>query len=170
MQGNSYSFLNGWIIPFLCESHVHLTLQHNALHKIPVSDTYYSNYYMWYIDASMFFYNHYVDLSMTEHQTSTLVLMSMNSFHNHQNLYWSQALQKMCLATFPVLIHLPQIGFAAADSLTVLKLTENGVPKDRLALLSIPLTPVQVFLPLYISRYTAGPKPLTPFIRTYPVR
>lgn len=76
----------------------------------------------------------------------------------------------MCLATFPVLIHLPQIGFAAADSLTVLKLTENGVPKDRLALLSIPLTPVQVFLPLYISRYTAGPKPLTPFIRTYPVR
>ncbi|XP_027219891.2 acetyl-coenzyme A transporter 1 [Penaeus vannamei] len=63
-----------------------------------------------------------------------------------------------------------KIGFAAADSLTVLKLTENGVPKDRLALLSIPLTPVQVFLPLYISRYTAGPRPLTPFIRSYPVR
>lgn len=63
-----------------------------------------------------------------------------------------------------------KIGFAAADSLTVLKLTESGVPKDRLALLSIPLTPVQVFLPLYISRYTAGPEPLTPFVVTYPLR
>ncbi|XP_069172066.1 acetyl-coenzyme A transporter 1 isoform X2 [Procambarus clarkii] len=63
-----------------------------------------------------------------------------------------------------------KIGFAAADSLTALKLTENGVPKDRLALLSIPLTPVQVLLPFYISRYTAGPKPLNPFMFGYPLR
>lgn len=67
-------------------------------------------------------------------------------------------------------ISVVQIGFAAADSLTVLKLTESGVPKDRLALLSIPLTPVQVFLPFYISRYTAGPKPLNPFMIAYPLR
>ncbi|XP_068237833.1 acetyl-coenzyme A transporter 1 [Palaemon carinicauda] len=63
-----------------------------------------------------------------------------------------------------------KIGFAAADSLTALKLTESGVPKDRLALLSIPLTPVQVFLPLYISRYTAGPRPMNPFIFGYSLR
>lgn len=63
-----------------------------------------------------------------------------------------------------------KIGFAAADSLTGLKLTEIGVPKDRLALLSIPLIPVQILLPLYISRYTAGPRPLTPFITVYPLR
>ncbi|KAK7067304.1 hypothetical protein SK128_003163 [Halocaridina rubra] len=63
-----------------------------------------------------------------------------------------------------------KIGFAAADSLTVLKLTENGVPKDKLALLSIPLTPIQIFLPLYISRYTSGPKPLTPFVFGYSFR
>ncbi|XP_064080221.1 acetyl-coenzyme A transporter 1-like isoform X2 [Macrobrachium nipponense] len=63
-----------------------------------------------------------------------------------------------------------KIGFAAADSLTALKLTETGVPKDRLALLSIPLTPVQVFLPLYISRYTAGPQPMNPFMFGYSLR
>ncbi|KAK8751963.1 hypothetical protein OTU49_011363 [Cherax quadricarinatus] len=63
-----------------------------------------------------------------------------------------------------------KIGFAAADSLTGLKLIESGVPKDRLALLSIPLTPVQVLLPFYISRYTAGPKPLNPFMVGYPLR
>ncbi|KAG7167398.1 Acetyl-coenzyme A transporter 1-like, partial [Homarus americanus] len=42
--------------------------------------------------------------------------------------------------------------------------------KDRLALLSIPMTPVQVLLPFYISRYTAGPKPLNPFMFGYPLR
>ncbi|XP_076057944.1 acetyl-coenzyme A transporter 1 [Oratosquilla oratoria] len=63
-----------------------------------------------------------------------------------------------------------KIGFAAADSLTVLKLTESGVPKDRLALLSIPLTPVQVFLPLIISRYTAGPRPMDVFLGAFPIR
>ncbi|KAK3885811.1 hypothetical protein Pcinc_010005 [Petrolisthes cinctipes] len=63
-----------------------------------------------------------------------------------------------------------KIGFAATDSQTALKLTEIGVPKDRLALLSIPLTPVQVLLPLYISRYTTGPRPIMPFILGYPIR
>lgn len=63
-----------------------------------------------------------------------------------------------------------KIGFAAADSLTVLKITEAGVPKEKLALLSVPLTPVQVFLPLYISRYTAGAKPMDVFLLALPIR
>ena len=68
------------------------------------------------------------------------------------------------------MINFFQIGFAAADSLTVLKLTESGVPKDRLALLSIPLTPVQILLPFYISKYTAGPRPMDTFLAAIPPR
>ncbi len=37
-----------------------------------------------------------------------------------------------------------QIGFSAADSVTSLKLIEQGVPKDKLAMLAIPIIPVQV--------------------------
>ncbi len=37
-----------------------------------------------------------------------------------------------------------QIGFSAADSVTSLKLIEQGVPKDKLAMLAIPMIPVQV--------------------------
>jgi len=33
---------------------------------------------------------------------------------------------------------------------------EAGVPKENLALLAIPMVPVQILLPVYISRYTAG--------------
>lgn len=54
------------------------------------------------------------------------------------------------------LVCLPQVGFSAADSVTDLKLVEAGVPKENFVLLSIPMIPIQIVLPLYISRYTAG--------------
>ena len=49
-----------------------------------------------------------------------------------------------------------QIGFAAADSVTGLKLIEAGAPKETLAMLAIPMIPIQILLPLFISRYTSG--------------
>ena len=39
-----------------------------------------------------------------------------------------------------------KIGFAGADSVSSLKLIEAGVPKDKLALLAIPMMPLQVIL------------------------
>ena len=60
-----------------------------------------------------------------------------------------------------------QIGTAAADSLTGLKLVEYGVPKEKLALLGVPIVPVQIILPVIISRYTAGPRPLSVWMLAY---
>ena len=36
-----------------------------------------------------------------------------------------------------------KVGFSAADSVTSLKLVEQGVPKDKLSMLAIPLIPLQ---------------------------
>ena len=64
-----------------------------------------------------------------------------------------------------------KIAFAAADGITGLKLIEAGMKKEKLALLAVPLTPVQLFLPLIISRITAGPKPMTKvWMNAYPCR
>ena len=63
-----------------------------------------------------------------------------------------------------------KVGFAAADSVSSLKLAEAGVPKDKLALLAIPLMPLQLVLPWLISRYTAGPRPMDVYLRALPVR
>jgi len=63
-----------------------------------------------------------------------------------------------------------KVGFAAVDSLTGLKLIEAGVPKERLALLAVPLTPVNILLPLVISKYTAGPRPMDFFLKMIPWR
>ena len=46
-----------------------------------------------------------------------------------------------------------KVGFAAADAVSGLKLVEAGVPKDKLAMLAIPMMPLQIILPWIISRY-----------------
>ena len=51
-----------------------------------------------------------------------------------------------------------------------LKLIEKGVNKESLGLLAIPLTPLEIFLPIFISKYTNGPKQLDFFIKSYPYR
>ena len=43
-----------------------------------------------------------------------------------------------------------KIGFAAIDNVTYLKLIEAGVPKEQIALMALPLVPVQILLPLVV--------------------
>lgn len=54
--------------------------------------------------------------------------------------------------------------------MTGLKLVEAGVPKAQLALLAVPMVPLQILLPLIISKYTAGPRPLDIFYKAFPLR
>ena len=54
--------------------------------------------------------------------------------------------------------------------MTGLELIERGVTKDSLALLAIPLTPLNIALPFLIAKHTAGRKPLHVYIKSYPFR
>lgn len=60
--------------------------------------------------------------------------------------------------------------FAAWENITSLKLIDYGVPKDKIAFFSIPSAPVQIFLPLFITRFTNGPKPLSFYYKLFPCR
>lgn len=51
-----------------------------------------------------------------------------------------------------------QIGFSATDSVMALKLVEAGIPSENLGLITVPLIPVQIALPLVIAKYTTGNK------------
>lgn len=72
--------------------------------------------------------------------------------------------------TFCLFLLTCKVGFAAADSVTGLKLLEAGLHRENLALLAIPMVPVQILLPLLISRHTGGRRPLDVFLRAYPPR
>ena len=56
------------------------------------------------------------------------------------------------------------------NSITGLKLIEAGVPKDKLALLAVPMIPLQILLPWVISKYTTGPKPMDVYLKAFPCR
>ncbi|XP_062860379.1 acetyl-coenzyme A transporter 1 [Trichomycterus rosablanca] len=72
--------------------------------------------------------------------------------------------------TFCCLLLTSKMGFSAADAVTGLKLVEAGVPKAELALLAVPMVPLQILLPVIISKYTAGPRPLDIFYKAFPFR
>ncbi|XP_066295927.1 acetyl-coenzyme A transporter 1-like [Branchiostoma lanceolatum] len=71
---------------------------------------------------------------------------------------------------YAIILLTHKIGFAAADAATGLKLIEKGVQRENLALLAVPLTPIQILLPFVISRYTAGPRPMDTFLKAMPFR
>ncbi|XP_026884878.2 acetyl-coenzyme A transporter 1 [Electrophorus electricus] len=81
-----------------------------------------------------------------------------------------QIIKMPTVFTFCCLLLTSKIGFSAADAVTGLKLVEAGVPKAELALLAVPMVPLQILLPLVISKYTAGPRPLDVFYKAFPFR
>lgn len=71
---------------------------------------------------------------------------------------------------FSLILLTVKASFAAVDAITTLKLIDYGLPKDKVALLSIPLIPLQMVLPFIISRYTTGPYPMNFYIKAFPYR
>lgn len=74
------------------------------------------------------------------------------------------------IISYAIILLTVKIGFAAADSLTGLKLIEAGMKKETLALFAVPMIPIQIILPLIISKYTAGPTPIDVYLRAMPFR
>lgn len=81
-----------------------------------------------------------------------------------------RVIQLPAVISYALIILTAKVGFSAADSLTGLKLIESGMQKQTLALFAIPMIPIQIVLPLIISKFTAGPKPMDVFLRAMPFR
>lgn len=63
-----------------------------------------------------------------------------------------------------------KVSFAACDAISSLKLLEYGVPKDKIALMAMPLLPIQIVLPIFISRFVTGKYPLNFYIKAFKIR
>jgi len=84
-------------------------------------------------------------------------------------LLW-KILKLSVMPTTIIFLLTTKIGFAATDAVTGLKLVEKGVPKDKLAMLAIPMIPLQIVLPWIISKYTSGPRPMDVYLKVIPFR
>lgn len=56
---------------------------------------------------------------------------------------------------------------AAGEAATVLKLQERGMPKEHAATLSMVLLSTQILVPMVVTRWTAGDRPLELAARAY---
>ena len=60
--------------------------------------------------------------------------------------------------------------FAASESISTLRLITAGVPKGRIARLSIWMIPVKIIMTFIITRYTVGPRPMNPWLYCLSIR
>jgi PAT family acetyl-CoA transporter-like MFS transporter 1 len=101
-------------------------------------------------------------------------LESLNNYEDHLTIKSTYLLMWELLKITPfrkltfILITM-RIAFAT-ENMFVLKLIEFGVPRETISLLGIPLIPLQVLLPLLVSRITNGPRPLSFLIKMLPAR
>lgn len=73
----------------------------------------------------------------------------------------------MLLATILLTV---KVSFSACDAVTSLKLIDHGIPKEKLAMLAIPLVPLQLLLPLIMSKHITGKFPMNFYIKAIPYR
>jgi MFS transporter, PAT family, solute carrier family 33 (acetyl-CoA transportor), member 1 len=84
-------------------------------------------------------------------------------------ILWKIVKMKPVLTLAMILMSV-KVSFAACDAVTTLKLVDHGIPKEKLALLAIPLVPLQILLPLIISKHTTGRYPMNLYIKAIPFR
>ncbi|XP_021188316.3 acetyl-coenzyme A transporter 1 [Helicoverpa armigera] len=72
--------------------------------------------------------------------------------------------------TLALVLFTAKLGFCASDAVSGLKLVEAGVPREDLALLAVPLVPVQIIMPVILAKHTTGPAPLSLWLRAFPLR
>ncbi|KAH8260647.1 hypothetical protein KR038_011010 [Drosophila bunnanda] len=91
------------------------------------------------------------------------------NIHQSYKILWDMV-RKRPVQILAVILLTVKVTFAASDAVTSLKLIDAGVPKDKLALLAIPLVPLQLILPLVVGRYTNGPRPMDVYLKAIPYR
>lgn len=91
------------------------------------------------------------------------------NIHESYKILWDMVCMRP-VQILAVILLTVKVTFAASDAVTSLKLIDAGVPKDKLALLAIPLIPLQLILPLAVGRYTNGPRPMDVYLKAIPYR
>lgn len=63
------------------------------------------------------------------------------------------------------------MGFATTRSnLSTLELIDAGVPKDNIMIVNSTMYVVKITIPLIVSKYTTGPKPMNIYLKATPIR
>ena len=105
-------------------------------------------------------------LSVLKRESSDNSAMTLSEAYSE---LW-KIIKKEVVLEYCLIVFTSKIAFAASDSISHLKLINAGVPKQNLALLAVPIAPLQILLPWFFSRYIVGLYPMDLFVKSYPYR
>ncbi|EDV96397.1 acetyl-coenzyme A transporter 1 [Drosophila grimshawi] len=91
------------------------------------------------------------------------------NIHESYKVLWDMVRKRPVQILAGILLTV-KVTFAASDAVTSLKLIDAGVPKEKLALLAIPIIPLQLILPILVGKYTNGPRPMDVYLKAIPYR
>uniref|UniRef100_A0A2S2QHE6 Acetyl-coenzyme A transporter 1 n=1 Tax=Sipha flava TaxID=143950 RepID=A0A2S2QHE6_9HEMI len=94
--------------------------------------------------------------------------VKLNIFHNYL-LLWD-ILKLPSVRIMALILLTAKIGFAATDSVSILKLIDAGVSKDSIMVIHTAMFAIKIILPLVVAKYTSGPKPLSIYLNATPIR
>ncbi|XP_055379305.1 acetyl-coenzyme A transporter 1 [Condylostylus longicornis] len=103
--------------------------------------------------------------SPENHNTQNMEKHEFNIWESYQNLI--KILKLKPIQILIIILLTVKVTFSASDAVSSLKLIDAGVPKEKLALLAIPIIPLQIILPVIVSKYTNGPEPLKFYIKAF---
>lgn len=63
-----------------------------------------------------------------------------------------------------------QIGFSAMEAVSTLKFIDAGVSKDDITIIAMVIDILKIFVPLTITKFTSGPKPMNLYMMLTPIR
>ncbi|XP_050523109.1 acetyl-coenzyme A transporter 1-like isoform X7 [Daktulosphaira vitifoliae] len=161
-SGQAVGILLGYVLPILLDSE---SFGNNYLRSTPAK----GSIYFWGI--AFMIITSLVGLFEKENQNSSKIGENEpeHSIIQTYSLLWRIIkLPNIRILIFALLTY--RIAFAATDYVTSLKLLEAGLPKDNFLIVSIALYPFKIILPLVVTKYTSGPKPMSALLNAFPFR
>ncbi|XP_050521728.1 acetyl-coenzyme A transporter 1-like isoform X2 [Daktulosphaira vitifoliae] len=100
---------------------------------------------------------------------------SVEADHHHLNIVQTYKLlgdimRLPSVKSLSIILLTAKVGFSAVDAVSSLKIIDKGVPKDDLAMIGLLIIPLQIILPVLISKYTSGSKPMNVYLKSIPYR
>lgn len=94
--------------------------------------------------------------------------VKINVFQNYKLLWDILKLPHIQILAIALLT--ARIGFSAMDSVSNLKLIDAGISKDDIMMITIATYVIKLCMPIFVSKYTTSPKPMSYYLKITPVR
>ncbi|CAH1724862.1 acetyl-coenzyme A transporter 1-like isoform X2 [Aphis gossypii] len=94
--------------------------------------------------------------------------ININVFQNYK-LLWD-ILKLPRIRVLAIALMTTRIGFTATDSVSNLKLIDAGVSKDNIMIVTSALYIIKLIMPIFVSKFVTGPKPMSYFLKVTPFR